>query len=69
MDIARILDVSLCQLLGVESDEEESVPELESKAHKTNDVHYLSEIAKVLGGIESVTLKDKIVEIVKMMAV
>ena len=64
VDIARILGVSVGQLLGVEDNEYAFIS---NKSENINDISYLSEIAKVLGGIESIALKDKIVELVKMM--
>jgi transcriptional regulator with XRE-family HTH domain len=65
VDIARVLGVSIDQLLGVENN---NYAFISNKSENINDIAYLSEIAKVLGGIESIALKDKIVELVKMMA-
>ena len=65
VNIANVLGVSVYQLLGIEQNEESFVS---NKHENMQEISYLSEISKALNDVKSIAVKDKILELIKMMA-
>lgn len=72
-DIAKVLRISLnkliiCNTNNADNFNDKSQLILKNEFDNTNNINYLSDIAKIFSNIESVALKDKIIECIKVIA-